>query len=163
MKKHNLSTLALNTSMVVALATSSAAFAQNLAIVNGVAVPKDRLEVVAQQYARSGRPVTPEMQGQLRDEVIAREVFAQEAQKQGLDATEDYKNQLELMKQSILIRELFNDYQKKNPITDEEAKARIRQIHRQQQRQGIQGPPHPGGKGNRSQRHHCQNQKGCQV
>ncbi|MCX8521852.1 MAG: peptidylprolyl isomerase [Rhodoferax sp.] len=123
MKKHILSTLALNTGMVVAVVSSSAAFAQNLAVVNGVAVPKDRLEIVSQQYARSGRPVTPEMQTQLRDEVIAREVFAQEAHKQGLDATDDYKNQLELMKQSILIRELFNDYQKKNPVTDEEAKA----------------------------------------
>ena len=119
MKKHILSTLALTAT----LAASSAAFAQNLAIVNGVAVPKDRLEAVAQQYARSGRPVSPEMQGQLREEVIAREVFAQEAHKKGLDATDDYKTQLELTKQSLLIRELFNDYQKKNPVSDEDAKA----------------------------------------
>ena len=97
--------------------------AQNLAIVNGVAVPKDRLEALAQQVARSGRQVTPEMQGQLRDEVIAREIFAQEAHNRGLDATDDYKNQIELTKQSILIRELFADFQKKNPVADEDIKA----------------------------------------
>jgi peptidyl-prolyl cis-trans isomerase C len=63
------------------------------------------------------------MQGQLKEEIIAREIFVQEAQARGLDATEEYKNQLELTRQSILIRELFADYQAKNPVTDEEIKA----------------------------------------
>ena len=49
--------------------------AQNIAIVNGKAVPKTRLDTLAQQVAKAGRPVTPEMQMQLREEVIAREVF----------------------------------------------------------------------------------------
>jgi peptidyl-prolyl cis-trans isomerase C len=120
MKKQLLTALSA-AAMVGTLATS--AFAQNVAIVNGKAVPKERLEALAQQVARSGRPVTPEMQGQLRDEIIAREIFAQEAHNRGLDATDDYKNQLELTKQSILIRELFTDFQKKNPVTDEEVKA----------------------------------------
>ena len=102
---------------------SVAAFAQNVAIVNGVAVPKERIDTLAQQVARSGRPITPEMQPQLREEVIAREIFAQEAHKQGLDATDDFKNQIELNRQSILIRELFTQFQAKNPVTDEETKA----------------------------------------
>ena len=42
--------------------------------------------------------------------------------KRGLDATEDYKAQLELARQSILIRELFANFQKKNPVTDAEIK-----------------------------------------
>ena len=99
------------------------ALAQNVAIVNGKAVPKSRLEMLSQQVARSGKPVTPEMQGQLREEIIAREIFIQEAQKLGLEATPDFKDQLELAHQTLLIRELFNDFQKKNPVTDAEAKA----------------------------------------
>jgi peptidyl-prolyl cis-trans isomerase C len=99
------------------------ALAQNVAIVNGKAVPSARVEALAQQIARSGRPVTPEMQGQLRDEVIAREIFIQEAQKQGLDTTDDFKTQMELARQTILIRELFANYQKANPITDADLKA----------------------------------------
>ena len=39
--------------------------AQNLAIVNGKAVPKERAEVLRQQVERSGRPVTPEVEGQI--------------------------------------------------------------------------------------------------
>ena len=53
-------------------------------------------------------------------QVIAREIFMQEAKKRGLDASEEYKTQLELARQTILIRELFADFQKKNPVTDAE-------------------------------------------
>ncbi|MBK6007814.1 peptidylprolyl isomerase [Ramlibacter ginsenosidimutans] len=99
------------------------AAAQNVAIVNGKPVPKERVDMLAAQLAKAGRPVGPEMQGQLKDEVIAREIFLQEAQKRGLDATDDYKAQMELARQTILIRELFADYQKKNPVTDADIKA----------------------------------------
>lgn len=110
---------------VAALMTLSAqgALAQNIAIVNGKAVPKARVDALAQQVAKSGRPVTPDMEGQLREEVIAREVFMQEAEKRGLSASDDFKVQMELARQAILIRELFADYQKKNPVTDAELKA----------------------------------------
>jgi peptidyl-prolyl cis-trans isomerase C len=100
-----------------------AAVAQNAAIVNGKPVPKARMDVLAQQLAAAGRPVTPEMQGQLREEVVAREIFMQEAQKQGLDGTDDYKNQLELARQAILIRQLFENYRKANAVSDADAQA----------------------------------------
>lgn len=99
------------------------ALAQNVAIVNGKPVPKARVEMLQQQLAKAGRPVTPELLGQLKDEVIAREIFMQEAQKRGLDASDDFKAQMELARQTILIRELFADYQAKNPVTDAEVKA----------------------------------------
>ncbi len=53
--------------------------AQNLAIVNGKPVPKARAEALKQQVERSGRPITPEIEAQIKEEVIAREVFMQEA------------------------------------------------------------------------------------
>jgi peptidyl-prolyl cis-trans isomerase C len=99
------------------------ASAQNVAIVNGKPVPMARVEMLQQQLAKAGRPVTPEMAGQIKDEVIAREIFLQEAQKRGLDASDDYKAQMELARQTILIRELFADWQKNNPVTDAEIKA----------------------------------------
>jgi len=94
-----------------------------LAIVNGKPVPSSRVEALKQQVERSGRPVTPEILAQIKEELIAREVFMQEARKRGLDASEDYKAQLELARQSILIRELFTNFQKKNPVSDAEIKA----------------------------------------
>jgi peptidyl-prolyl cis-trans isomerase C len=99
------------------------ALAQNVAIVNGKPVPSARVDMLKAQLAKSGRPVGTEMEGQLKDEVIAREIFMQEAQKRGLDATDDFKQQMELARQTLLIRELFADYQKANPVTDAEIKA----------------------------------------
>lgn len=97
--------------------------AQNLAIVNGKPVPQERATALKQQVERSGRPVTPEMESQIKEEVIAREIFMQEAQKRGLEASSDYKAQMELARQTILIRELFLDQQKKDPVTDAEIQA----------------------------------------
>ena len=101
---------------------SASAVAQNVAIVNGKAVPLTRVEALSQQVARSGRPVTPEIQQQIKDEVIAREIFMQEAQKLGVDASEDFRTQMELARQTILIRELFANYQKTNPVSDADIK-----------------------------------------
>ncbi|MDZ4357761.1 MAG: peptidylprolyl isomerase [Variovorax sp.] len=120
MKKHILQAVAA-AALIGALPLT--ALAQNAAIVNGKAVPKARMDVLAQQLAAAGRPVTPEMQSQLREEIVAREVFMQEAQKQGLDATEDYKNQLELARQAIMIRALFDNYRKTNAVSDADVKA----------------------------------------
>ncbi|GKT26843.1 peptidylprolyl isomerase [Acidovorax sp. SUPP3334] len=104
-------------------ATVFPAYAQNIAVVNGKAIPKERAEALKQQVERSGRPMTPEIEGQIKEEVIAREIFLQEAQKRGLEASPDYKTQMELARQTILIRELFADYQKTNPVTDAEIQA----------------------------------------
>jgi peptidyl-prolyl cis-trans isomerase C len=120
MKKQVMTALATATML---LAMAPAVMAQNIAIVNGKAVAKSRVDALSQQMARSGRPIPPEMQAQLKDEVILREVFMQEAQSKGLDATDDYKNQIELARQGILIRELFAEFQKANPVTDAEIKA----------------------------------------
>ena len=102
---------------------SMGANAQNIAIVNGKAVPTSRVEALAQQVARSGRPVTPEVEAQIKEEVIAREIFMQEAQKRGLDATPEYKSQIELARQTILIRELFAEFQKTSAVTDADVQA----------------------------------------
>lgn len=104
------------------VAFSAPVWAQNIAIVNGKAVPKSRVEALSQQLARSGRPVTPDIEAQIKEEVIAREIFMQEAQKRGLDASDDFRGQMELARQTILIRELFADEQKKNPVTEADIK-----------------------------------------
>ena len=104
------------------IATAPMAMAQNIAIVNGKAVPSSRVTVLEQQIAASARQVDDATRAQIKEEVILREVFMQEAVKRGVAGTADYKNQMELARQTILIRALFADYQKKNPVTDAELK-----------------------------------------
>lgn len=111
----------LSATLVALLAVP--AFAQNLAVVNGKPVPSSRVNALKQQLEASGRPVTPEVLAQIKEELIAREVFMQEAKKRGLDASDEYKNQIELARQSILINQLRVDFLKKNPVTDADIKA----------------------------------------
>jgi len=113
---------ALTAASMLALAVP-AAQAQNLAVVNGKAVPTSRMDVFMKQAAAAGRPVTDDMKAQMKEEIITREVFMQEAQKRGLDATEDFKTQMELARQQLLIRELLTEYQKANPVTDADIQA----------------------------------------
>ena len=121
-----LMTPAARSALAVALAVvlmPLAASAQNIATVNGKAVPKARVDVLLQQASRGGQQITPEMQAQAKDQVVLREIFVQEATKRGMAASKDYADQMELAKQSILIRELFEDFKKKNPVSDAEAQA----------------------------------------
>jgi peptidyl-prolyl cis-trans isomerase C len=97
--------------------------AQNITTVNGKPVPKARADLLMTQAVRAGQQKSPEFEARARDEVVLREIFAQEAEKRGIPATADYKAQMELLRQTILIRELFEDFKKKNPVTDAEAKA----------------------------------------
>jgi len=105
------------------IAAAPWAVAQNVAIVNGKAVPTARVDVLAQQMTASGRQIDDTARAQLKEEVILREIFMQEAQKRGIAASPEYKTQMELARQTILIRALFADHQKKNPVTDAEIKA----------------------------------------
>lgn len=115
--KHLLTAVALATTLAVP------AWAQNLAIVNGKSVPLSRVEALVQQVERSGRPIDDALRAQIKEEVIAREVFMQEAEKRGLKASKEYKTQMELASQTILIRELFADFQRKNPVSEAEIQA----------------------------------------
>ena len=107
----------------VLITTAPWAAAQNVAIVNGKPVPTHREAVLAKQVEASGRPVDDQVRAQLKEEVILREIFMQEAQKRGIGASKDYQDQIELARQTIMIRALFTDFQKKNPVTDAEVKA----------------------------------------
>jgi peptidyl-prolyl cis-trans isomerase C len=109
---------ALSTALLI-----PAALAQNITTVNGKPVPKARVDALLAQAARSGQTVSPEMQAQARDQVVLREIFVQEAQKRGMASNPDFAVQMELARQGILIRELFEDHKKKNPVTDAEAQA----------------------------------------
>ncbi|MBW8894308.1 MAG: SurA N-terminal domain-containing protein, partial [Burkholderiales bacterium] len=77
----------------------AAAVAQNIATVNGKPVPKARVEALIQQVTKSGQQQrSPELEAQVKDEVVRREIFMQEAAKRGIPQSSDYVTQMELAK-----------------------------------------------------------------
>lgn len=127
MKPYTLAVRASSIALAAALLAPALAAAQNIAIVNGKPVPKARADAlllqVTKQAQSQGQQLPPETERQVKDEVVLREIFTQAAEKRGVAATPEYKAQMELARQSILIRELFADFQKKNPVTDAEVQA----------------------------------------
>ena len=99
------------------------ASAQNVAIVNGKAVPMERVEALAKQVQASGQPVDEATRAQLKQEVIMREIFMQEAEKRGVAGGDDYKVQMELARQTLMIRALFANEEKAHPVTDADVQA----------------------------------------
>lgn len=97
--------------------------AQNLATVNGKPVPSSRADAMIKQMATQGQQDTPQLRAMVKEELINREILIQEADKQGLANTADVKNQIDIARQSIVIRALVTDYLKKHPVTDAEIKA----------------------------------------
>ena len=105
-------------------ALSATVLAQNIATVNGKPVSKASVDQLIAQVVKSGQQQrTPELEAQVKDEVVLRTIFIQEAEKRGIPQSADFKLQMDLARQSILIRELFADYAKKNPVAEPEARA----------------------------------------
>ncbi len=103
-------------------------FAQNITTVNGKAVPKSRVDAMIDQItkqAQPGQPApprTPELEKKVKDEVVLREIFIQEAERRGLQKSDDYKVQMEFARQSILMRALVQDEDKKSKGSEAEAR-----------------------------------------
>jgi peptidyl-prolyl cis-trans isomerase C len=116
-------TPALRATLVALALLPAAVLAQNIATVNGKAVPKARADALVQQAERSGQKVPPEMMGRVRDEVVMREIFSQEAERRGLAGSPEFAQRWALARQSILIGELFEEFKKKNPVAEGDIKA----------------------------------------
>jgi peptidyl-prolyl cis-trans isomerase C len=102
---------------------SFAAFAQNAAIVNGKPIPSSRVDAMMKQVTSQGQKDTPELRSMVRQELVNREILAQEAERRGLTDTPDFKLQMDTMRQQLLIRALVQDVVKSNPPTDAEIQA----------------------------------------
>ncbi len=110
----------------VALALPLAAQAQNIAIVNGKAVPKARADAILKQVqtqaGTQNQPLPPDIDQRVRDSVVLGEIFSQEAEKRGLAATPEYKSLMEQARQQVLSNALFADFAKANPVADADIK-----------------------------------------
>jgi peptidyl-prolyl cis-trans isomerase C len=100
------------------------AFAQNLAVVNGKAIPTSRADAVVKQVVAQGQqPDSPQLRDMIKKDLIAREVMMQEATKQGYDKNAEVKAALEQARQTIVINALMRDFVEKNKVKDTDVQA----------------------------------------
>lgn len=129
-----LSKFAVATLVGAVISAPVAAAEKPFVTVNGAAVSTATADMFLAQGRSRGMPDTPEIQAQLREELIGRELMWQQAKKAGFDkkpeiaakATAEEKKilaQAEATKQAVIIRAFVDDFIKKNPVTDAQLRA----------------------------------------
>jgi len=98
--------------------TAAAPVTGGKVVVNGVVIPQSRIDAMNKELTAQGQPETPERLAAVKDELVNREVLAQAAVKRGLDKNPDVSAQMEMARQAVLVRALFENEMKANPITD---------------------------------------------
>lgn len=110
---------------LIAALVAGAVFAADkpVAVVNGVAIPQSQMDYILKQLSERGAKDSPELRAKLRDELVTKEVLAQEAAKKGLDKDADVQMDLTFAKQNVMVKAFVNNYQKSNPVSDDALKA----------------------------------------
>ncbi len=131
MKMQRLATLGLSSTVLALALAASPALAQNAATVNNKAISKAKVDEFVKAMVAQGRPDNKELRDNVLNELIARELFVQEADKLGLARSADVQRQLESARTEILSQAVIRDYVKKNPVSDAELKAEYDRISKQ--------------------------------
>lgn len=99
-------------------AMAAPVYAQTIATVNGKNLTQKDLDQFVAVLVEQGAKDSPELREQVKQEMVNRLAVVQAAEKAGIDKTNQVQQELELARQSILVRALMADYLKKNPVTD---------------------------------------------
>ncbi len=98
--------------------------AKNIAAtVNGAPISASLVDMMLKERAHLGRDAGAEARAEYIDRLATQLVITQEAVKKGLDKSPEVLNQLELMRQSVLVDAFIKDYMKNSPISDDMLKA----------------------------------------
>jgi peptidyl-prolyl cis-trans isomerase C len=91
-----------------------------IAKVNGVAVPKSRMDFMVYQQSARGMPDTPQTRAMVREELVNREVLQQEAQRAGFAKNGEVQTQIDMARQEIMVGAYLRDWMRKHPVSDGE-------------------------------------------
>jgi peptidyl-prolyl cis-trans isomerase C len=116
-------TLVTGALLSVSAIAAEKAPAKTIATVNGTPISQSLYDAFASEQKAQGMPDSTELKNAVREELIRRELLAQEAKKNGIDKAPGIAAQMELARQAVLIRAYIQDYVRKHPISDAQLKA----------------------------------------
>jgi peptidyl-prolyl cis-trans isomerase C len=98
------------------------------ATVNGIAISKNRVDMIVKQGLASGQPDSPELRKGIIDKLAMQTLIAEEAVKKGLDKSAEVLDQIDLTRQSILANAYVQDLLKNSAASEEALKAEYEKI-----------------------------------
>jgi len=102
------------------------------ATVNGAPISEHLVDMMLKQRSGLGREAGPEARQAFIDRLAMQLVISQEAVKKGLDKSPEVADQVDLIKQSVLVDAFVQDYIKNNPVSDDAIKAEYERIKAQE-------------------------------
>lgn len=109
-----------STCIALALVTASAAAgaAGPLAKVNGVTISAGANDVLIAEQVAQGAPNDDQLKKAVRDELVRREVIAQEAKKKGMDKKGEVIARMDMARQAVLVGAYLDDWARANKVKD---------------------------------------------
>jgi peptidyl-prolyl cis-trans isomerase C len=101
-------------------AAQPAAATGPVATVNGVAIPRQRAELVLRQQVARGAQENDQLRSQVREALINNELLLQEANRSGLAKKADVLQQLEIARQEVIANATVQEYLRTHPVSDAE-------------------------------------------
>ncbi|MEW6689841.1 MAG: peptidylprolyl isomerase [Pseudomonadota bacterium] len=89
-----------------------------LATVNGVAIPRHRLDTIVRIQTERGAKDSEQLRAQIREILINNELLNQEASRSGLAKRQDILQQLDLNRQEVIANAVVNDFIRTHPVSD---------------------------------------------
>jgi len=99
-----------------------------VATVNGKPIKQSTMDMALRQATAQGNADTPQLREAIRNQLIARELFAQEAAKQNLDKDAEVLAVTEEAKRTAMVNKYLRGQVKPSQITEEQAKAHYDQM-----------------------------------
>ena len=101
-----------------------------VATVNGSAITQGLLNLNIRTLTSQGQKDTPELRQAIKEDLINKELIAQEATKLGLAKEIDFPDQIAQLKQNLLLQVYLEDHFRSDPITD----AKMREEYERQRK-----------------------------
>ena len=103
-----------------AAAPAAASTTGPLATVNGVAIPRSRLEAVIKQQVARGAKDSEQLRAQVREALINNELLVQEANRSGVAKRAEVQQTIELNRAELIANAQIGEYLRAHPVNDAE-------------------------------------------
>jgi peptidyl-prolyl cis-trans isomerase C len=102
-----------------------------VATVNGVAIPRARMDAVIRQQMQRGAQDSEQLRSQVREALINNELLLQEANRSGLAKRADVVQLIDLNRQEVIANAQVGEYLRSHPVSDADVQKEYERVKQQ--------------------------------
>lgn len=110
----------------------TSAFSKNIATVDGIPITQNNVEQFIELLVAQGAQESDQLREQVKQELINRQILIREAEKIGIPKRTDVQAEIDLAKNSIIVRTFLTEYIKKHPVSETSIKNEYDRLKKEQ-------------------------------